>query len=143
MQLEAIGYARPLLRRAIEDVKRIGFWNDLTRHLYLINIDSRLGTLNVPPDGHLADAYYTGTIDERGAGALCDIMFFPTAVTQDLSRWRLFYSQGRIAEPPPTLQDFYASLVAHELAHCRPGPRGEPVARSWERRARDALRTSP
>ena len=142
VKLEAIGYARPLVRNGIADLKRIGFWDDLTRHLYLINLDSRLGRLNVPRDGHLADAYFTGTIDKRGAGALCDVMFFPTAIGDDLRRWRLLYSQGRIAEAPPSLQDFYTSLIAHELAHCSLGARGEPAAQAWERRTRDALRAN-
>lgn len=139
VKLEAVGYARPLLRQGIGDLKRIGFWDDLTAHLYLINLDSRLGRLNVPKDGHLADAYFTGTIDAGGAGALCDVMFFPTAIRDDLRRWRLYYSQGRIAEAPPSLEDFYASLIAHELAHCSLGARGEPAAQAWERRTRAAL----
>ncbi|MDQ3941100.1 MAG: hypothetical protein M3238_07110, partial [Actinomycetota bacterium] len=129
-----------LLTTAIEDVKAIGFWDELTAHLYLVKIDSRRGRLNVPTDGHLADTYYTGVIDERGAGPLCDVMFFPTAVADDLVRWRDYFADGRIAEAPPSLGDFYASLLAHELAHCGTGPRGEPVARAWERRARAALR---
>lgn len=139
VKLEAVGYARPLLRQGIGDLKRIGFWDDLTAHLYLINLDSRFGRLNVPKDGHLADAYFTGTIDAGGAGALCDVMFFPTAIRDDLRRWRLYYSQGRIAEVPPSLEVFYSSLIAHELAHCSLGARGEPAAQAWERRTRDAL----
>jgi hypothetical protein len=141
VEMEAKGGARPFLIRAEADLKRIGFWNDLTNHLYVLRIDSRVGRLNVPRDGHLADAYYTGTIDDRGAGELCDVMFFSTAITDDLERWRGFWAAGRIAEPPPSLQAFYSSLLAHELAHCRHGPRGEPEAVGWERRARDALRT--
>ena len=139
VQLEARRRARGLIATGIADVKRLGLWDDLTRHLYLIKIDSRLGRLNVPEDGHLADTYFTGVIDERGAGALCDIMFFPTAVHDDLVRWRTYYGQGRIADVPPSLRAFYGSLVAHELAHCAPGARGEPAARAWERRVRLAL----
>jgi hypothetical protein len=138
--MEAKGSARPLLIDAVAALKRIGFWDDLTAHLYVLRIDSRVGRLNVPRDGHLADAYYTGTIDRRGAGELCDVMFFSTAITDDLERWSGFWATGRIAEPPPSVGDFYASLLAHELAHCRHGPRGEPEAIGWERRTRDALR---
>jgi hypothetical protein len=138
--MEAKGSARPLLIQAVADLKRIGFWDDLTAHLYVLRIDSRVGRLNVPRDGHLADAYYTGAIDDRGAGELCDVMFFSTAISDDLERWNGFWDAGRIAEPPPSLQDFYASLLAHELAHCRHGPRGEPEAVRWEQRAREALR---
>jgi hypothetical protein len=140
VEMEAKGSARPLLVRAVAELKRIRLWNELTSHLYVLRVDSRVGRLNVPRDGHLADAYYTGTIDARGAGELCDVMFFSTAVTDDLARWRGFWAAGRIAEEPPTLGDFYTSLLAHELAHCRHGPRGEPEAVSWERRVRSLLR---
>jgi hypothetical protein len=142
VEMEAKGSARRLLVRAVADLKRIRFWDDLTSHLYVLRIDSRVGRLNVPRDGHLADAYYTGTIDDRGAGELCDVMFFSTAITDDLARWRDFWATGRIAEPPPSLGNFYVSLLAHELAHCRHGPRGEPEAVSWEKRTREALRNA-
>jgi hypothetical protein len=114
-------------------------WDDLTDHLYAIELDSRSGSANAPEDGHLADAYFTGIVEAGGGGAVCDVMFFPSAVTADLLRWRTYYTQGRAAEAPPSLRAFYGSLVAHELAHCRPGPRGEGVAMSWEDRARAAL----
>ena len=140
VRLEATGRARGLIRTGIADVKRLGLWDDLTRHLYLIKIDSRLGRLNVPEDGHLADTYFTGVIDERGAGALCDIMFFPTAIGDDLGRWAIYYSQGRLPEPPPSPRDFWVAVLGHELAHCLGDGSGEAVAERWEARVLAAAR---
>ena len=142
MIVEAAAPARALLEAAVADLKSIDLWHRLTDHLYLIELDSRPGGANVPEDGHLADAYFTGFVDDGGGGAVCDVMFFPSAVAADLARWREYYSQGLLAEEPPSRRVFYGSLLAHELAHCLPGPRGESVARAWEERARDALRTA-
>ena len=130
---------RDRLQTAISDLKRIQVWSKLTDHLYAIELDSRSGIANVPEDGHLADAYYTGILDGGGGGTVCDVMFFPSAVVADLARWRDYYERGLLADVPPTVRAFYGSLVAHELAHCKPGPRGEDVARAWEDRVREAL----
>jgi len=140
--IESAGRTRELLGTAVKDLKALGLWMPLTRHLYEIELDSRSGRANVPDDGHLADAYFTGVIDSRGAGPVCDVMFFPSAVVDDLARWRQFYGAGLLAEAPPSLRAFYGSLVAHELAHCLPGPRGEAVATSWEKRALGLLRAA-
>ena len=137
--LEANGRTGAHLATAVRDLKEIGLWSRLTAHLYRIELDSRSGSGNVPEDGHLADAYFTGIVDEAGGGVVCDVMFFPSAVVADLQRWREYYARGLMAQEPPTLRGFYGALVAHELAHCRRGPRGEAVARAWEERALDAL----
>ena len=137
--IEATGVTRDRLRVAVSDLKAIDMWRDLTDHLYVIELDSRFGSANAPEDGHLADAYFTGIIDKRGGGVVCDIMFFPAAVTADLVRWRDYFARGLVAEAPPTVRAFYGSLLAHELAHCRRGPHGEKVATGWEERARGAL----
>ena len=143
--IEAVGPVRERLETAIDDLKAVDMWDRLTEHLYRVELDSRHGTANVPEDGHLADAYFTGIVVGGGGGEaggeVCDVMFFPSAITADLARWRSYYAQGAIADPAPTLRQFYGSLLAHELAHCRRGPRGESVAQAWERRALDALRT--
>jgi len=131
----ALGSSARLVRRAVRDLKRLGLWEPLTRHLYVVALGSRLGRDDVPRDGHLADAYVTGLVEEEGAGALCDIMFFPTAVTDDLARWRTYHASGYIGDPPPSPRQFWAALLAHELGHCMEGPRGERVAERWERRA--------
>src|SRR5918994_635051 len=111
----AFGSSARLVQRAVRDLKRLDLWGRLTRRLYVVELGSRLGRDNVPRDGHLADAYATGLVDERGAGALCDIMFFPTAVTDDLARWRTYHASGFIEESPPSLRQFWAGLLAHEL----------------------------
>jgi hypothetical protein len=132
---DAFGSSARLVRRAVRDLKRLDLWRPLTDHLYVIEVGSRLGRDNVPRDGHLADAYITGLVEEEGAGALCDILFFPTAITDDLARWRTYHANGYLEAPPPTLRQFWAGLLAHELGHCMEGPRGERVAERWERRA--------
>ena len=137
--LEAIGPTRERLRVAISDLKRIDVWADLTGHLYEIELDSRSGRANTPEDGHLADAYFTGVVEGRAGGVVCDVMFFPAAVAADLARWREYFARGVAAEAPPSARAFYGSLLAHELAHCRRGPRGEAVAQAWEERIRKAL----
>lgn len=124
------------------DLKAIGMWRELTDHLYRVELDSRRGTANVPEDGHLADAYFTGIVENGGGGAVCDVMFFTSSISADLARWRDYYSRGLLPDPAPTLRQFYGSLLAHELAHCRRGPRDEDVAQAWERRALDALQAA-
>jgi hypothetical protein len=131
----AFGSSARLVRQAVRDLKRLDLWGPLTDHLYVIKVGSRLGRDNVPRDGHLADAYITGLVEEEGAGALCDILFFPTAITDDLARWGTYHANGYLEAPPPTLRQFWAALLAHELGHCMEGPRGERVAERWERRA--------
>jgi hypothetical protein len=132
----AFGFSERMVRQAVRDLKRLDLWHPLTDHLYVIEIGSRLGRESIPRDGHLADAYVTGLVEEEGSGALCDIMFFPTAITDDLTRWQSYYAGGYLDTPPPSsLRQFWASLLAHELGHCMEGPRGERVAERWEHRA--------
>lgn len=138
--IDSPGRIGTLLRTAVSDLKSVGVWRPLARRLYEIKLDSRSGSINAPRDGHLADAYFTGVVDARGSGLVCDVMFFPAAVAGDLARWRRYYRGGLITDPPPTVRAFYGSLLAHELAHCRRGARGEAVARAWETRALRLLR---
>ncbi len=142
MVIESAGRTRTLLATAVRDLKHVGLWDRLTGHLYEVELDSRPGAANVPADDHLADAYFTGAVDHRGAGPVCDVMFFPSAVAADLERWRRFHDAGVMAAAPPTERAFYGSLVAHELAHCRPGARGEAIASAWERRALGLLQAA-
>ncbi len=132
---EAFGRSEQRVSRAIADLKEIELWYPLTRHLYVVKFGSRLGITNIPEDGHLADAHLTALIDEEAQGRLCDIMFFPNAIKQDLSRWRLYYSQGLTGDAPPALRHYWAAIAAHELGHCLPGGPGEKAARGWEAKA--------
>lgn len=130
----AMGKSEKRVRRAIADLKTVNLWLPLTRHLYKVKFDSRLGAVSIPDDGHLADAILTAAFDEEAQGRMCDVMFFPNALARDLDRWHLYYQQGATSHPPPTLRHLWASVTAHELGHCFPGGRGEGFARRWERR---------
>nr|MDQ3916654.1 hypothetical protein [Actinomycetota bacterium] len=136
----AFGKSKRRLQRAIADLKEVDLWYPLTKHLFQLKLGSRLGVTNIPDDGHLADAVLTGAIEEDAQGRLCDLMFFPNAIAQDLDRWRLYHSQGALVDPPPTLRQFWGSILAHELGHCFPGGPGEKVAEHWEREALERLR---
>lgn len=135
---EAFGYSRKRLRFAISELKRLGLWRKLTDHLFVIDLGSRLGTQNVPEDQHLADASSTGTVEGDQMGALCDLMFYTTAIRHDLDRWRGFYAQGLAKEEPPTLEHYWVMLLAHELTHCLPRHHGEAAARRAEDQVRAA-----
>lgn len=135
---DAFGNSQERLRHAIAELKRLGFWHELTDHLFVIDLGSRLGTANVPKDQHLADANSTGTVEGDQMGALCDLMFFTTAIRQDLDRWRGYYEQGLADTEPPTMEHYWVMLLAHELTHCLPRKHGETAARRAEERVREA-----
>lgn len=130
---------KKLVRQAIADLKEVGIWRRLTRHLYGAKFATRPGRSAVPPDGHLADAFLTAKVDGDVGGTYCDIMFFPVAMADDLTRWRRYHAQGLVAEPAPTTRQFWASIMAHELSHCMRKERGEKAARAWEKRALEAV----
>jgi hypothetical protein len=136
----AFGRSKQRVRAAVRDLEAAGLWHRLTRHLYRVKFGTRLGVVNIPDDGHLADAVLTAAFDEGAQGRLCDILFFPNAIDQDLRRWHLYYSQGAIEDPPPTLRQYWGGVMAHELGHCFPGGPGEKVARAWEAKALRRLR---
>ena len=140
VQNVAHGGSKKLVATAIADLKREGLWRPLTKHLYVVKVGSRLGRSNVPEDGHLADAYLTAQIDEGVGGSLCDIMFFTTAMADDLARWRTYNAQGLLDDPAPTRRQFWASILAHELSHCLDHGSDEEVAERWEAKALDAVR---
>jgi hypothetical protein len=135
--IEARGDAKRLTQRAIEDLKQLGFWDDLTKKIYAVRVSSREGSINIPTDGHLADALWTYYRNERTGelGDLCDLLMFTKAVKNDVANQAYYYSQGRLDHPPPTLEQFWAVLMAHELAHCtNRGQRGEHYSTAWENR---------
>ena len=140
VQNAAHGGSKRLVEAAIADLKGVKLWKPLTKHLYVIKIGSRLGRSNVPEDGHLADAYLTAQIDDGVGGSLCDIMFFVTAMADDLARWRTYNQQGLLDDPAPTRRQFWASILAHELAHCLDHGSDEDVAERWEAKALEAIR---
>ncbi|MDP9224941.1 MAG: hypothetical protein M3P18_14075 [Actinomycetota bacterium] len=137
----AAGEPARRLRQAERDLKEVSLWNDLTAHLYEVKVAMRPGRSDIPTDRHLADAYPSAVAAPGGYGNLCDITFYPAAITADLDRWRRYHSEGVMPEiPPATLRQYWGSILAHELAHCLGHGKGEVVARRWERRALQALR---
>jgi hypothetical protein len=131
---DAFARSERKVRTSMAELKDLDVWRKLTKHLYKVKFGSRLGASNIPEDGHLADVHLTAAIDEEAQGRLCDIRFYPNAIKRDLGRWRLYYSQGLMAEAPPSLRDFWTAVMAHELGHCFPGGRGEKFAEKWEGR---------
>lgn len=136
----ASGRYRRYLETAIADLKAISFWGRLTKELFVVEVSARPGRAFVPEDAHLADAFRTLDIREDHAGVLCDITFYPTAMTDDLDRWRDYYDRGLLPDRPPTVRQLWASILAHELSHCLKRDNDEEAAQEWERRALEALR---
>jgi hypothetical protein len=50
--------SRGRIARAIADLKGLGLWGELTRHLERLRLRARPGRANVPRDAHLADSLY-------------------------------------------------------------------------------------
>lgn len=137
---EAIGPSAKRVRRAIRTLKRVRMWKKLMwKNLYVIQIQSRSGLQRVPEDHHLADASYHGYMDEEGSGSLCYILFYGRSIKNELANWSSLAAQGLARYEPPTLEQLWAAVLAHELGHCHKGFRREKIARKWEARAWKAL----
>ncbi|MBA2725007.1 MAG: hypothetical protein H0U53_03360, partial [Actinobacteria bacterium] len=67
----ALGADRKLVAQAIADVKTVGFWRELTGHLYSVRMGVRPGEERIPEDGHLADAIRTIKLDGDVGGIYC------------------------------------------------------------------------
>ena len=140
LEIVAPRAARRTVARTVRDLEAIGLWRRLTRRLYAIRLSVRGGASGVPEDMHLADASYTGLVDEHGAGSLCDVFLFARAIRNDHERQRRLHLEDRAARPP-ALRVFWASVLAHELAHCSErGQRGERWSEHWEARVRELSR---
>ena len=128
--------------RAIRDLKAAGMWKKLiSERLYVIEIQSREGVARVPDDKHLADATLQGYIDDEGSGGRCYILFFPVAIERDLVAQQEGFELG-FWDEPPSLRQFWAAVLGHELGHCLDWDGGEPVAEKWEVRTLEALRAA-
>jgi hypothetical protein len=136
----ATGEPARRLRRAERDLKEVGLWRRLADHLYEVRVAVRPGRSDIPEDRHLADAYPSAVAAPGGYGSLCDIVFYPAAIAADLARWRRLHAQGLLGPPPATLQQYWGSILAHELAHCLGNGKGEAAAQHWEAVARERLR---
>lgn len=134
LTITALGRDRLRSRRAVADLKKLGFWPRLTGKVTEVVISTRAGRGSMPKDGHLADAIRTVQVGKR-PGYVCDVMIYSTALADDVFRQAGYYSSGSIQAPPPTLREFWAMILAHELAHCSErGQRGEAYSTGWERR---------
>ena len=143
LYVDAAGAARRRVERAIRDLKAVSMWRGFTEHLFILRIQTRAGEKRVPGDGHLADAGLAVHVDPTGAGLYCYIRIWPAALERDLANQRTYYSEGRLGFVPPSERIFWASILGHELGHCRGRRKVTPedVALEWENRVRDALST--
>lgn len=131
---------RANIRRAVRDLKELGFWTELTEHVVRVTISSRPGEGRILEDGRLADAVMTIQVGGRFPGAWCDVLIYSTALVRDIAQQEAYWAEGRLSAPPPDLRDFWAVILAHELAHCSPrGQKGEGYSTRWEGRVLDAL----
>jgi hypothetical protein len=132
---DGLGDAARLTRGAVADLKEMGFWDDLTKRIFAVRVSSR--ERSVPLDGHLADSLWTFYRDETTGelGDLCDVLMFTRAIKDDVARQGIYYSQGRLAYPAPSLRQFWTVLLGHEIAHCTSkGQKGETYSTHWEAR---------
>ena len=134
LTIAALGRGRMRSRQAVWDLKELGYWPRLTRHVTEVRISTRAGRGSMPKDGHLADAILNVQLGKR-PGYVCDVMIYSTALADDVGRQAGYYSAGTLRAPPPTLREFWAVILAHELAHCSErGQRGEVYSTKWERK---------
>lgn len=128
--------------RAIRDLKTAGMWKKLiSERLYVLEIQSREGVARVPDDKHLADATLQGYIDDEGSGGRCYILFYPVAIERDLAVQQRGFELG-FWDEPPSVRQFWAAVLGHELGHCLDWDGGEPVAEKWEAQTLEALRAA-
>ena len=120
------------IERAIEDIKEVGVWRRLTKHLYLVKFAVyERGTMKYNKR-HLANALSTVVQDEAGEFQLaCDIVFYRGTISEESERAREYQELGYRSQFPSSPRLLYAEIVGHELAHCLEGKSGEKVAQRW------------
>lgn len=133
---------RKRVDQAVADLKELGFWPELTKHVVHVRIATRPGPERIPTDGHLADALMNVQLEPR-PGYVCEIMIFSDALANDVTSQLNYYFDGRLSTRPPTLRQFWAVILAHEVAHCSPkGQKGEELSTEWEQRVLGAFDTT-
>jgi hypothetical protein len=132
---------RKSVDRAVADLKELEFWRELTKHVVQVRVTTRDG--EAPEgDGRLADTAMNVQLEPR-PGFVCEIFIYSDALADDVSRQLGYYLDDRLATPPPTLRQFWAVILAHEVGHCSPkGQKGEAHSTEWEERVMDAFNTS-
>ena len=128
----------PAMSDAVAEIKRLHLWRRMSSHLTRLRIRARPGVSAVPQDRHLADSLYRPT--RRTDGRYCQVTFYPRAMRDDLAKQRYYYSQDRLPLEPPTMDEFWVAILAHELTHCRDHNRTEKIALEVERRVLKLLR---
>ncbi|CAN5697144.1 hypothetical protein BH20ACT21_BH20ACT21_19270 [soil metagenome] len=128
----------PAMSNAVAEIKRLHMWRRMTSHLTRLRIRARPGVSAVPRDRHLAESFYRST--RQIDGRFCRVTFYPRAMRDDLAKQRHYYSQDRLPAEPPTMDEFWVAILAHELTHCRDLNRTEKVALQVERRVLERLR---
>lgn len=128
----------PAMTTAVSEIKRLRLWRGMTEDLTRLRIRARPGERAVPQDRHLADSLYRPT--RKTDGRYCRVTFYPRAMREDLAKQRHYYSQDRLPAEPPTMDEFWVAILAHELTHCRDSMRSEKVALRVERRVLKRLR---
>jgi len=128
----------PAMNAAVAEIKRLHRWRAMTSHLTRLNIRARPGKSAVPQDRHLADSLYRPT--RRVEGRFCRVTFYPRAMRDDLAKQRYYYSQNKLPAEPPTMDEFWVAILAHELTHCNDQMRTEKVALRVEHRVLELLR---
>lgn len=137
-------FEQKLFQATVRDLVRVGVWKTLTEGLHYVELETHPGGRS-EAGVHLADAVLAHTVVEGRPFVVCDIRFYPRAIRQELrlwrrvrelglspQQWRDYNENGVFDEGQPTKADFWASILAHELVHCLPGPHGEKAAREWE-----------
>ena len=134
---------RARVERAIRTLKRLGFWDDLTGSLDFVIVRTRSGARRIPQDGHLADSLFTVYIGPGPDGLVCDVVIFSRALSDDVVLQSTYYEQGTLESLPPSLRQFWAEILGHELAHCTDkGQEGEKRSTRWEHRILAAMGVS-
>ena len=145
-------FEQNLFEKTVRDLVRVGAWKKLTKGLHSVELETHPGARS-KAGVHLADAAVRFAVTEGKPLVVCDIRFYPRAIRQELRlfrrvkqlgasprQWRDYNGNGVFDEQLPRKSDFWASILAHELAHCLVGPHGERVARAWEYKTMRRLR---
>lgn len=120
LELLSFGSARRDVIVAVRILKRIKYWDDLTRGLGVVSVHGGPGARRGP--------YGSAFINYDDHGKICSIALYPGRVRHNLRE-----------NPALRRREFWTRLLAHELAHCLGDGRGEGVAYGWGRRVGRAM----
>jgi hypothetical protein len=146
-------FEQRLFQQTVRDLVSVGVWKKVTEGLHSVELETHPGARS-KAGVHLADAVLNHTVAEGRPLVVCDIRFYPRAIRQELrlfrrveelggspQQWRDYNTNGVFDEEVPAKSDFWASILAHELAHCLVGRHGEKAAQAWEYKTMRRLRS--